>query len=309
MNRANPRVKELRASQHEPAQLSLLFDLPPTESPLPLNTQHPHSAAVSPPASPSAPASPPPRVPAKSKDHRQISLGTAIITYQLKRSTRKSIGFLIDDDGLRVTAPRWVGLSEIENSVREKERWILTKLAAWEERSTRRALPTMQWESGATIPYLGRPLVIQLGATSTQLEVLESPVGYTLHLNLPTQASMQQIKDRVQAWLQGEAKRIFEDRLNHYLTRTGWRISDWALSSATTQWGSCTADGKIRLNWRLIHFDQSVIDYVTAHELAHLQEMNHSSRFWKIVADLFPEYHAARNVLRHQDPQLLPELF
>lgn len=297
---------KLRSPQSEPAQLSLLFDVSPSE---PAHVAPDQYAPAIPHPSITPPATPLPRIapPAKTKDHRQISLGTQIISYQLKRSTRKSIGFLIDDGGLRVTAPRWVGLNEIENSVREKERWILTKLASWQERSTRRALPTMHWECGATIPYLGGPLVIELGADHTALTSFEQ--RHTLRLNLPQQANTQQIKDRVQAWLQGEARRIFDSRLEHYLTLTGWCMSGWALSSATTQWGSCTAEGKVRLNWRLIHFDLSVIDYVIAHELAHLQEMNHSPRFWKIVASLFPDYHAARNVLRHQDPQLLPELF
>ncbi|MEH6303933.1 DUF45 domain-containing protein, partial [Salmonella enterica subsp. enterica serovar London] len=70
----------------------------------------------------------------------------------------------------------------------------------------------------------------------------------------------------------------------------GVRHSAYALSSAATRWGSCTADGKIRLNWRLVHFPLSLIDYVVAHELAHLKEMNHSPRFWDTVESIFPEF-------------------
>ncbi len=285
-----PTHAKLRSPHSDPAQLSLLFDLSP--------------APLAEPAAPLAPAATPP---AKSKDAREIALGEQTIAYLLKRSPRKSIGFMIDDDGLRVTAPRWIGLNEIEQSIREKEHWILTKLAGWQERSTRRALPKMHWVSGATIPYRGQPLTIELGASHTELITTDGQ--RTLHMAMPHHASQQQIKDRVQAWLQGEAKRIFGARLEHYLALTGWRISDWALSSATTQWGSCTAQGKVRLNWRLIHFTQDIIDYVIAHELAHLKEMNHSPRFWQTVASLFPDYHAARKALRHQHPELLPELF
>ena len=72
----------------------------------------------------------------------------------------------------------------------------------------------------------------------------------------------------------------------------------WALSSARTRWGSCAADGSIRLNWRLMHFPVEIIDYVVAHELAHLREMNHGPRFWSAVGELFPDWKRAREWLR-----------
>ena len=71
-------------------------------------------------------------------------------------------------------------------------------------------------------------------------------------------------------------------------------------SSATTRWGSASADGSIRLNWRLVHFGMPVIDYVVAHELAHLREMNHSPAFWAVVARLYPGYQTPRRWLKTQ---------
>ncbi|MDR1462599.1 MAG: M48 family metallopeptidase, partial [Azoarcus sp.] len=76
------------------------------------------------------------------------------------------------------------------------------------------------------------------------------------------------------------------------------------LSSARTRWGSCSLKTGIRLNWRLIHFDSSIIDYVIVHELAHLTEMNHSARFWAIVARYFPDYRGARDTLKKLAGQL-----
>jgi len=70
------------------------------------------------------------------------------------------------------------------------------------------------------------------------------------------------------------------------------------LSSAGTRWGSAGADGTIRLNWRLVHFAPAVIDYVVAHELAHLREMNHSAAFWDVVRSVVPGYEQARASLR-----------
>src|ERR1043165_1296771 len=79
------------------------------------------------------------------------------------------------------------------------------------------------------------------------------------------------------------------------------------LSSAQTRWGSASADGMIRLNWRLIHFSPALIDYVVAHELAHLKEMNHSPRFWAVVRSVFPEYELARDRLKQAVLPLMDE--
>ena len=117
----------------------------------------------------------------------------------------------------------------------------------------------------------------------------------------------QRLKDRVQGWLQSEAKRVFADRLAFYSEKLGVQFSSFALSSASTQWGSCTADGRIRLNWRLMHFALPNIDYVVAHELSHLREMNHGPQFWTTVQSVLPEFEIARKALRDHESHQLPE--
>ncbi len=236
---------------------------------------------------------------------RRIQLGEHHIDYALLRSKRRSIGFLISDEGLRVTAPKWVTLGEIENAIREKQRWIFTKLNERRERSARRLQPQMQWRDGATLPYLGQDVTLRIRAHQAagiayDEETLELTVG------LPADAGEQQLKDRVQGWLQARAKETFAARLPIYAEKLGVTYQSFALSSATTQWGSCTADGRIRLNWRLMHFALPLIDYVIAHELSHLREMNHSPRFWATVQSIFPEFETAKRALRESAPETLP---
>jgi predicted metal-dependent hydrolase len=119
-----------------------------------------------------------------------------------------------------------------------------------------------------------------------------------LHVGLPHTATPAQIRDTVQSWLQREARRIFEDRCAHYAQQLGVRYTRIGLSSAQTRWGSASASGAIRLNWRLIHFGLATIDYVVAHELAHLREMNHSPRFWDVVRSVMPDYEQAMGRLK-----------
>ncbi|HTR09806.1 MAG TPA: SprT family zinc-dependent metalloprotease [Paraburkholderia sp.] len=225
---------------------------------------------------------------------RTIALGVRTLPYRLKRSSRKSIGFAIDGSGLTITAPRWVTIADIETAIAEKQRWIFAKLAEWQTRVEQRALPRVDWGDGAELPFLGKPITVKLGASvlafDEEMRVLALP--------LPPHADSQQIKDRVTGWLQGEATRVFGERLAVYAEKLGVAFRSYALSSAATRWGSCSSEGRIRLNWRLIHFPLSVVDYVVAHELAHLREMNHSPRFWHTVESIFPEFREARRALK-----------
>jgi predicted metal-dependent hydrolase len=117
---------------------------------------------------------------------------------------------------------------------------------------------------------------------------------------LPHHASPDQIRDVVQAWLMRQAKQVFQERLDHFAPMLGVQWKKLALSNAGTRWGSAKSDGSIRLNWRLVHFNMSVVDYVVAHELSHLREMNHSPRFWDTVQSVLPNYAALRQQLKNE---------
>jgi predicted metal-dependent hydrolase len=296
--------KLLRQTSPDPHQLALQLDFfssdvpasPTVDSPAPTQsgTQTPSSGTVPSTALPPTPAG-----------KRRVHLKEHFLDYTLLRSKRRSIGFLIDDEGLRITAPKWVTLGEIESAIREKQRWIFVKLNERREWSARRLQPQMQWRDGATLPYLGNDVTLKILATQAA-GISYNEAARELTVCLPDNASEQQLKDRVLGWLQVEAKRLFAERLPVYAEKLGVSYRSFALSSAMTQWGSCTAEGKIRLNWRLMHFALPLIDYVIAHELAHLREMNHSPRFWATVQSVFPEFETAKKALREHAPETLP---
>lgn len=232
---------------------------------------------------------------------RRVQLGGDVVSYRLRRARRRSIGFQIDDRGLTISAPRWVPLREIEAAIVEKRRWIVAKQREWHEWKARHRLPSLRFVDGATLPYLGGQVRLRLGAANGATRAS----GEELHLALPAGADEHRVRDAVQAWLQGEAKRVFGERIERFAGRVG-RLAGWTLSSARSQWGSCTHDGRVRLSWRLIHFPLPVIDYVIAHELAHLSELNHGPRFWSTVAQLLPGFEAARDEISSVDLSTLP---
>jgi hypothetical protein len=237
---------------------------------------------------------------------RRLVVGPEPIPYTLRRARRRSIGFTIDDRGLTVAAPRWVGLGEIEAAIAEKQRWILCKLAEWRDWQARQPLRHVHFGDGGTLLLLGRSLTLRLRPAAERARLAESDAGAELHLALPPLAGEEQVRDAVLAWLKAEARRVLGDRLQRLAARQAVQPRSWSLSSARSQWGACTHQGHIRLNWRLVHFSLPVMDYVVAHELAHLQEMNHSPRFWRAVGELLPGFETARDEVRTLDLASLP---
>ncbi len=247
------------------------------------------------------------------RSQRDIRFGEHLVGYELRRARRRSIGFCIGVEGLTVSAPRWVGLADVESALREKAPWILRKLQEQRERGQRVAAARVDWREGTSLPFLGRTLTLVLDVRATGAVLHGADVAadadaaaapgtpaLRLHLGLPQGAAPEQIRDTVQSWLQRQARRVFEERCALYAPRLGVRMKRLALSSAATRWGSASADGSIRLNWRLVHFGLPVIDYVVTHELAHLREMNHSPAFWDVVRSAMPDFEAARGVLRSE---------
>jgi hypothetical protein len=221
--------------------------------------------------------------PEKAGRDRQVQLAGEILSYKLVRARRRTIALFVDGNGIEARAPRHAAIAEIETFMREKERWIRRRLAAPRRRS-------IVWEAGTTLPWLGQSVTLALrpGGNSIRLSCGLLEVGL---------ADGASLRERVLAWIRVQALALFRERvtaLSHVLDLT---VSGIGLSNAKTQWGSCSASGRIRLNWRLMLLPTHLVDYVVAHELAHRRELNHSVRFWDVVATLYPRYREARREL------------
>ena len=243
-------------------------------------------------------------LPRHPRANRELVVDGRPIAFLFARSKRRSIGFLVGADGLTVRAPKWVTLREVDAAVREKGAWIVARLDEQGERAVRTRATRMVWRDGATVAYLGDEVTIVLDAQSGLAEgevVLRDGDGAStasrLFIGLPRDTAGDRIRDAVQSWLQREARRVFAERSAHFAERLGVRVTRLSLSSAETRWGSANANGAVRLHWRLIHHPLATIDYVVAHELAHLREMNHGPRFWKVVQSVVPDYEQQRALL------------
>jgi len=243
--------------------------------------------------------------------NRHVLLAGLPVEYELRRGRRRTIGFTVGPEGLTVNAPGWTPQAEIDAVLREKAGWITTRLAHARERARRLTAARIDWCAGAAVPYLGAALILAadpcaprqpkaLGSIALDPPAAGPDAGAPsiLRLPLPPDAPPAQWRDTTEAWLTIQARRLFTSRLDHYAPQLNVHWQRLSLSSAQTRWGSASATGWIRLNWRLIHLSSSLVNYVVVHELAHLREMNHGPRFWALVEGVLPDYAARRANLR-----------
>ena len=226
---------------------------------------------------------------AKAGTAQRVVLSERVLHYRFVRAPRRTIGIVVRRGEVEARAPRHVALAEVESFMRKKERWIAKRLAE----STSEP-PAFRWAEGEALPVLGYAARLTASPGATMVHLTDDRLALPL-------AAFARWRELTIEWLRATALDLFRERVGHYATSLGVREPSLGLSNAQTQWGSCRRTrgdaGRVLINWRLVHLPQHLTDYVVAHELAHLRELNHSPRFWAIVAQLFPDYLSARREL------------
>ena len=235
---------------------------------------------------------------------REIVLAGQLVAFEVRRGKRRTIGFSVGQDGLSVSAPKWVLLPEIDQAVLGKSGWIVKKLIDTRERHHQQESRRIDWQDGAVFPFLGEPVRLALDArqphSALDGETAGAGAARILRLKLPADAGPVQVERMVHAWVRQQALPVFTARLDFFAPQLGVQWRKLSLSSATTRWGSASSSGAIRLNWRLMHLKPTLIDYVVVHELSHLRFMDHGPRFWATVQGVMPEHAALRRQLKDE---------
>ena len=232
------------------------------------------------------------------REVRCIILNDKEVSYTLKRRRCKAISIKIDCDGLTVSAPMRETLSWIESVLQERANWVLKKLDEWENKES----ISLIWEEAAIFPLLGEPWRLAITSAGvmkmTPVKIKTIAEKNQLELPLPSTVATQEIEKIVMEWYYKQAHICFSKRIEFFSKKLGVPRPQLRLSHAKTQWGSCDVRGIVHLNWRLMQLSISLVDYVIAHELSHLIEMNHSLAFWRTVESIYPDYLTIRNELK-----------
>jgi len=226
-------------------------------------------------------------------EQRSIQLAGKPVTYTLKRtSRRRSIGLRIDDRGLTVNMPLRASEKWLRSVLEEKAAWVVEKLESWQARK-----PSQQnWTDGETILYRGEHFTLRI--IPSLFDAPPQLHGTQLIVHVSEIDNPALIEKILMRWYRHQALQLFTECIGHFAPLMKVNPGEIKISSARTQWGSCTTRGTVRLNWQLIKMPLHLVDYVVVHELAHLREMNHSAAFWAVVESVCPDYAKRRAELR-----------
>ncbi|WP_171134960.1 M48 family metallopeptidase [Ruegeria sp. HKCCD7221] len=220
----------------------------------------------------------------------EFKLGNLAVPYSLKRSssvTRLHIELTMD--GMRITAPSDAEETSIEEALYRKRRWIVENHADLREKYDRMH-KIARFRTGAKVPYWGR--LARLTTSQGQDVAVNYQNGF--HVSLPAQMSAQQHDDTVESALQHWMRARLTEEARRFVRRYAKRLETQAtnlrISRLKTRWGSCGKNGVVTLDWHLVFGPKQVLEYVVAHELAHLVERNHDEAFWRTVRRIFGDY-------------------
>lgn len=210
--------------------------------------------------------------------------------YRVVYSNRKTLSIIVERDrSLLVRAPRGMSVEEIEQLVNEKKLWIYEKIRHPQKYPPMPA--KKEFVTGETVLYLGRNYRLEI--TDENIEGIQ----FDSRFYVPRRQKSR-VSELFQAWYMERAQEKLLPRIRRFAESMGAAYNHLLISNLRYRWASCTPRNNLNFNWRIIKAPMYVIDYLIVHELAHLLEPNHTTRFWNIIAVQIPEYEKPKKWLR-----------
>jgi len=228
---------------------------------------------------------------------REVELLGQSIEYELCHSSDATEPRIdVDIHGVAVVVPESDNVHP-EEVLKENAVWVVEKKEKYD--SYREKIPEREYEEGAVFPYLGdeREVVVESRPSSG---VTEDTLRLARHHVEDTS-----VKRALETLYRRKAREKFEQRADHFAEEMGVEYGKIEVRQQRTKWGSCSTSGTLGLNWRLMMAPQEIVDYIVIHELAHLQESNHTDTFWSLVSEYDPEYEEHAEWLEKNSTQLI----
>ncbi len=212
---------------------------------------------------------------------------------------RRSVALQIKQGQLTVRAPLGYGLADVKTLVEQKQLWILKHL----QQSAVQLKP--DWLALQQVPLLGTMLTLELHrAVKSSVDLCKDRLIVTVSCRTQANSYNNRVLVLLQQWYKTQAEVWFAQRVSYWQNRMQLKAADLVIGSWRTKWGYCKNTAQLGFNWRLLMAPAWVADYVVVHELAHLKHLNHSPRFWQLVAEHYPQAEQAKIWLRQHQYQL-----
>jgi predicted metal-dependent hydrolase len=202
------------------------------------------------------------------------------------RAKRLTLRIEAGGKGLRITVPPGIDPREVDRFLDRHQGWLESRLAKLPDDAALRP--------GAKLPLRGVPhrIVHEAGRGTVTISAVEGEPTLIVH------GDRAHLQRRLADFLKREAKRDIEILVAKHTAAIGRRAKAVRYRDTTSRWGSCTSDGTLSFSWRIMMAPKTVIDYLVAHEVAHLKEMNHGPKFWTLCRQLCPRTDEARAWLK-----------
>jgi predicted metal-dependent hydrolase len=220
----------------------------------------------------------------------------AAIPYAIQRSTRARYARIeVDAAGVRVIVPERMPLREVAPFVAGKQRWIERTLRRY--RQAEAEAPTVELADGGSVPYLGEELTLRVRVEAGRVRSHVARHGDDLRVAV-SEPGADAVRESLERWYRRQARLEIAPRLDDATARAGTRYTGLSIRGQRTRWASCSSRGAMSFNWRLLLAPAEIVDYVVEHEVAHLEVLGHSRRFWALVARRCPDYKRYERWLR-----------
>ncbi len=234
-----------------------------------------------------------------------IVLNGKSISYTVKRSNRARYIRLEIKPGSGLTAvmPRFYNADLLPSFLQSKQSWIISKLAKYGGRmSTDSKSKPIITDS---IPYLGNNMRIIRQSNNGNIENIRIEHN---NLIINSQLDNSMLNKALENWYRMQAEKIIGEKAYLASNKLNLNFNRITIRGQNTLWASCSRKKNLSFNWKLLMMPEPVIDYVVIHELMHLVEMNHSKRFWNLVADNCPDWKKHRKTMKDYSISLSSKL-
>jgi predicted metal-dependent hydrolase len=226
----------------------------------------------------------------------KVQYGKSEITFDLDRRKRKTLAIHVyPDQHVEVVAPEDATIEKILAKVKKRSSWIFKKQREFSK--IQPAQPKPSYESGETFRYLGKQYRLKTLEGNPAVKLKN---GY-FHLSTPPDSEPNKKEELLLSWFRDKGKKVFSERFQACIKTASiigiTEVPEWHIKAMPTRWGSCTKEGKIFLHPELIAAPKPCIDYVIYHELCHIIEHNHSSRFYTLLSKVYPDWKKWRDFL------------
>ena len=218
------------------------------------------------------------------------------LPYTVRRSDRaRRARIVVDASGVEVVVPRRMALRHVEPFVRQKSRWIERTLRRY--RQAEAEAPHVALVDGGAVPYLGEELVLRVRVEPGRVRPHVKRHGAELRVKVGT-GGQAAVREALERWYRRQARDEVAWRLDDATARADSDYTSLSIRGQRTRWASCSSSGAMSFNWRLLLAPPEILDYVVEHEVAHLEVLGHSRRFWALVARRCPDYKRHERWLR-----------